>query len=320
MKDYRKPAFSNTSGQSTRSTTFQASFVSASSITQSLSISPRAVSSSLHMDRSGEGISPQIADFSRQGPSDQPIQSQSSRQLTLDQKWLSSTHHRTGTMTAENEACLSASRSPRSNYTQPLHNAITAGLTILPISGTTVKFGHQPSHSPSLNRSAGGSQKDNNITSREGTHFSQRKENGPTCATVSTHGTKRLVRVAQTSGQQSLGSNDKRPTPSEDHTLRPARSNEGGTTGVLPEKQGSADYKTACIGGAVTPRTTVLPQHIVPRHGFGGAKTPVPQEVVNVSDGSHALNPPAPQAGVKRRLGMGRTTTGYSNKKFKRPV
>ncbi len=236
MKDFRKPGFSKTSGQTSRSTAFQASFVSASMVTHSLSISPAAGLSSPHVDRIQEEVSPQITDFSRRGSSGRTTQSQSSRQLMLDQKWLSSTHHKTGAMTAENEACASASRTPRSNYTQPLHNAITAASTILPISGSTVKFGHQPSHSPSLNRSAGGSQKDNNTTSREETHFSQRKENGPTHATGPTHGTKRLVRVAQTSGQQSLGSNDKRATPSEDLTLMPVRSNEGGNEGTSPRQ------------------------------------------------------------------------------------
>ncbi|KIM39807.1 hypothetical protein M413DRAFT_184097 [Hebeloma cylindrosporum] len=89
----------------------------------------------------------------------------------------------------------------------------------------------------------------------------------------------------------------------------------------------AADYDMTFVGSDKSADSTILLSSPPKRknHPHPTAVTVLPT-VTNMSSLTEASrSQPAPlavpqTAGVKRRLGMGRTTTGYSNKKFKKPV
>lgn len=319
MKDHKKPAFND---QSLRSTTFQASFASASSVAQSLSLlpHPQPVSSSYIPQHEGNASESQIAESSRKGYSSRPATTPSARQLDLGHIWLSSNHCRSGALTAESEACFA--RTPRSDYPQP-HHIITAGSkspSYLPNADPTQKFARPLLHSSSLNRSTDiSSTQSAFLPQEERIQSSQKKENGPKSALApDTQGSGKLAVGTQVYGQQSIGSNSSRPRPHESCTPRPGYLR-GPTAEILSD--GSPGMSGTAIMREHWPRRGVNSNVKI---GFEGTKIALAaqeQTALNEADSSHAMiNQATTQTAVKRRLGMGRTTTGYSNKKFKRPV
>ena len=86
----------------------------------------------------------------------------------------------------------------------------------------------------------------------------------------------------------------------------------------------NADYNMTFVGSDTPAESTILVSSPPKRtnHPHLSAATALPN-MSSLTEASRSQ--PAPQAvpqmaGVKRRLGMGRNTTGYSNKKFKKPV
>ncbi|KAF8962797.1 hypothetical protein BDZ97DRAFT_1094866 [Flammula alnicola] len=313
MRDYKKTAFSKLSPLSAKPKSFTASFVPASLATRSIESGTNSYSSHMKGDAE-DNLAPQIAESSRRG-SRQSVGQQASRQ-TLDQKWLGSTHHKPSSLPALNEAYFS--RTPRSHSADPLH---PMALDSTPpssshASGSSINHAKQSVHS-----SAPSGRNSNHP--RPAIGLSPRRPSGYS-PTISVHVSKKSASKAQVSEPPLMGSTYGSTRPPGECSPKPTSACSSRKTRALQDRNfSSMDYDMASVEGGLSttlssrPVSHSLSPCVVP--DLPSATSSLPRtEAADISQAR--VQPVAPTAGIKRRLGMGRSTTGYSNKKFKHPV
>ncbi|KAF8905114.1 hypothetical protein CPB84DRAFT_1772470 [Gymnopilus junonius] len=143
-------------------------------------------------------------------------------------------------------------------------------------------------------------------------------------------------KLNQLSNEQSLNSSrhpprhsvTRSPLPSYDQTRPPGKTSSGPRSSIWSQqnKASTLSYDMVCspepTASSVVPSQPKGQQHFVPS---AVSNLPTGKDVATRTEPSLSSQPitrtAAPQtAGTKRRLGMGRMTNSYSNKKFKHPV